>query len=255
MFSGDGRAVPLDWGTELWQWESSRFEARDAITESLRRGQRDVDENAICYEATRSLLPDVLDAAGGVEGANIRLHQAMERAATAYTNGQTTAGLALPEGSGVQDPATEDAWYSIEELMFWARTLDERLCRNSRSKDLPRQGLIPALADGPQRAAVVASRSNALNATFGECRFLANLNLHMQSTNAGSKSARVRQGQLVLAFPDRVTAPIGHRWQLTYHDDRDALTFADNVLADVEALIDTTLAAFETHLPQRFRTG
>ena len=123
VLSGAGRAVRLDWGTELWNWETSRFESRDAIIQSLNRSERDpIDDDAICYEATRSLLPDVLDAAGGVEGANMRLHQAMERAATAYPNGQTTSGIALPEGSGVQDPATEDAWYRIEELMFWART-------------------------------------------------------------------------------------------------------------------------------------
>ena len=245
--SGPGRSAAYG-GSQLWQWDASSFESRLAIISSLQRGGADVvDDDDICVEATRSLLMDVLDAAGGVEGANIRIHEAMAR--VEFEHRGEIGSSTLTNLRGVQHPATEQAWYSVEELMFWSRTFDERLCRKAHTKGFPRQGLIPALADGPRRDAVQAARTRMLHSTFGETRFLANLNLHMQSTNAGSKGADVQDGRLLLAFPDRVTGQIGHRWQLTYDDRRDAVSFADSVLTDVERFVDSMLGAFESHVP------
>jgi hypothetical protein len=152
------------------------------------------------------------------------------------------------------DPSVEDAWYTLEELLVWARTLDERLRRPAKDwRRYPDQGLIPALADGPRRDAVIDARARLLSAGVNEARFLAGLNLHMQTMQAGSKHGRVRSGRIILPFPDRVTAPVGHRWQLTYNDGRDAVSFADGLMAAVERFMDELISAFEEHIPERFK--
>jgi hypothetical protein len=131
--------------------------------------------------------------------------------------------------------------------------LDDRLRRESR---LPvDQGLIPALADGPRREAVIRARSRLKTACVDEARHLSNLSLHMQSMEAGSKSATVVDGRLVLRFPDRVTGAVSHRWQLTFNDGRDATSVADEILASVELFMEELLTAFEDNVPDRFKTA
>jgi hypothetical protein len=62
-------------------------------------------------------------------------------------------------------------------------------------------------------------------------------------------------GRIVLPFPDRVSAPVGHRWELTYRDNRDAVSFADDLMAAVERFMDELISAFEQHLPDRFKSA
>ena len=139
---------------------------------------------------------------------------------------------------------------------MWARTLDERLRRPANDKRrYPEQGLIPALADGPRRDAVIDARARLRFAGVNEARYLAGLNLHVQSSQAGSKLGRMRSGRIVLPFPDQVTAPVRHRWQLTYDEDRDVVSFADGLMAAVERFMDELIRAFEEHVPERFRTA
>ena len=99
----------------------------------------------------------------------------------------SVAGGELQEGTGLGDPTIEVAWYTLEELLVWARILDDRLQRKplDRRKRYPDQGLIPALADGPRRDAVMHARRRLLDEGVREARYLAGLNLHMQSTQAG----------------------------------------------------------------------
>jgi hypothetical protein len=77
----------------------------------------------------------------------------------------------------------------------------------------------------------------------------------MQSMHAGSKAGRVRSGRVVLPFPDRVIERVSHRWQLTYRDNRDAVSFADDLMAAVERFMDELISAFEKHVPERFKTA
>ena len=200
-----------------------------------------------------TLLPDVVDAAGGVERAHGRLHEAMALVQAAYGRAHAQFGE-MPDGTHLADPSIEDAWYTIEELLVWARTMDDRLRRRAAINGYPDQGLIPAMVDGARRDDVVAARSRLLNAGVAEARFLSGLNLHMQSIHAGSKSGRVRPEGIVLPFPDRVTRPIDHRSQLMYSDGRDAVSFADGLMAGLEQFMDTIIDVFETHLPERFKT-
>jgi hypothetical protein len=250
---GAGRTVPLDFGAELWKWDASLYESADGIRTALSRTEGPLDDGLILSHATGSLLDDVVDAAGGVELAHARLHQAMALVQETVMRWSSTLGE-MSDGTGMTHASIDDAWYTVEELLVWARTLDERLRRRANDwRRYPDQGLIPALAEGPRRDAVIAARARLCSAGVNEARYLAGLNLHMQSTQAGSKLGRMRSGRIVLPFPDQVTAPVSHRHQLTYDENRDVVSFADGLMAAVERFMDELMRAFEEHLPERFK--
>jgi hypothetical protein len=91
------------------------------------------NDEVVLYEATRSLLMDVVDAAGGVEQAHLRLHDPMGRVREVSIRFATRLEPA-PDGMGLSDPAVEDAWYALDELIHWARTLGDRLRRDAVKK-------------------------------------------------------------------------------------------------------------------------
>jgi hypothetical protein len=62
----------------------------------------------------------------------------------------------------------------------------------------------------------------------------------------------MRSGQIILPFPDAVTAPVDHRWLLTYIEGRDAVSFADSLMAAVARFMDEMIQAFEQNVPERF---
>jgi hypothetical protein len=245
----------LDWGAELWKWDISRYESAEAIAAALRRAGHSFDDDLIVFHATQTLLLDVVDAAGGVERSYEQLHQAMARVHETYAQ-WLSQSPELGDWEGMADPSIEDAWYAVEELLVWARTLDDRLRRRALDwRRFPDQGLIPALADGPRRAAVIRARDRLLAAGVDEARYLSGLNLHMQPIQAGSKTGKVRSGHVVLPFPDRVTTSVTHRWQLTFGDNRDAVSFANSLIGAVERFMEELLSAFEEHLPERFKSA
>jgi hypothetical protein len=77
----------------------------------------------------------------------------------------------------------------------------------------------------------------------------------MQPIQAGSKIGKVRSGYVVLPFPDRVTTSVTHRWQVTFGDNRDAVSIANNLMGVVERFMEELLGAFEEHLPERFKSA
>jgi hypothetical protein len=253
---GKGRTASLDFGAELWKWDVSFYESAEGIRAALTRAGRPLDDNSILFEATQSLVLDVVDAAGGVEQAHQRFHVAVEAVHEMHARWLAANPTLGSEGVGMSGPAVEATWYALEELLVWARVLDDRLKRRPvNRKYSAEQGLIPALAEGPRRAAVIDARARLLQSGADEARYLSNLSLHMQSSQAGSKRGRIRSGKVVLPFPDRVTEPVSHRWQMTYNDGRDAVSFADTLMAAVERFMEETIGAFETHLPERFKTS
>src|SRR6266511_6060624 len=125
---GAGRTVSLDWGAELWKQDVSLYESADDIAAALRRAGRPVDDDSIVADATHSLLPDVVDAAGGLEHSHARLQQAMVLVQETFLRWSSETGR-VEDGVSIVDPSMEDAWYTVEELLVWARTLDDRLRR------------------------------------------------------------------------------------------------------------------------------
>ena len=198
IFFGEDRTVSLDWGTELWKWDISRYESPAAIESAFRRIGRAFDNDDLLYYATRTLLTDIVDAAGGVERSYERFRQSMARAQETFEEWERQNGRAFSEDTGISDGSVEDAWYSIEELIIWTRVLLDRLKRKGVKQGFPDQGVIPCMAEGPRRDAVIQARSRLLSSAAGEARYLAGLDLHMQPYRAGSKGGRVRSGGLFI---------------------------------------------------------
>jgi hypothetical protein len=250
----------LDWGQELWKWDVTLYEGAAgiavALTAAWAANGRSFDNNNVLYYATRNILQDVIDAAGGVELAHQRLQESITTAQAKYDD--------MRAGRPVREPAShpvglsleeiEDAWYSLEEMIIWARILDDRMRRRGPNK-MPDQGLIPALADGPRRDAVIAARSRYLSSVAGEVRYLADLNLHSQPLMAGTKGARIVNEKIRLNFPDPVTKKIHDRAQLTYSNGqgRNGIQFADDLMTAVAQLVESILTGFESNVPRRLQ--
>jgi hypothetical protein len=242
--------VGLDFGQELWKWDVALHESAPGIRQRLSDVGRQPDDDSVLYHVTRTLLMDVVDAAGGVERAYDRVCASMAAAQNSYD--KMPAHLSS-EDMGFGDPNAEDAWYSLEEMIIWTRTLDDRLKRRGKFNSDPPQGLIPALSDGPRRDAVIQARSKLLTSTVNETREISELNLHRQPIVGGTKAARIRGGRVVLDFPDRVTGHVRHQAELTYTEGRDGLTFASGVMEGVSLFMDEMIHAFEANIPERSR--
>jgi hypothetical protein len=239
--------VALGYPQEVWNDDLTRYESAEGLRALYQRLGRPAA--SILYDITSTLISDVIDAAGGIEGAVFRIHEALDRLNEVYAE-WSKATEPLSDGSGIGDPSAEEAWYAVEEMIFWCRTLCERLQRDPVVKGMPKQGLIPAMADGQRRNAVLAARETHL-APVMALRYLANLNLHQQTIPAGSKAGTIAAGVVVLRFPDPLDHPIAHRWELSYSGGRDVVGVADEVMAALERFMDAMLGAFEDNIPAR----
>jgi hypothetical protein len=146
---GSGRLARLDWGTELWVWDVSAYESADGIRLAKMRQGRTFNDGDVLFEATFTLLKDVVDATGGLEAAHKRFIQAIAAAQDRLDRfiddtGYTKSGPDPEFGWNFSDVTLEDAWYALEEMIIWARTMDDRLKREARDKKRhPDQGLNP----------------------------------------------------------------------------------------------------------------
>jgi hypothetical protein len=244
----------LAWGQELWKWDVTLYEGAAGIAAALAARGKAYDDDDVLYYATRNVLQDVIDAAAGVELAHQRLQKSITAAQGTYDNlhGRQPPQATASHYEGLSLEEVEEAWYSLEEMIMWARILDDRLRRRG-PQGMPDQGLIPALADGRRRDAVVDARSQYLNSVAGEAQILANLNLHSQPLMAGTKSAHIVNGQVRLDFPDPVTAPIHDRAQLTFNNGRDGVPFAGDLMTAVVQLVESIISGFERNVPARLQ--
>jgi hypothetical protein len=219
---GLDRFVPLDWGSELWNWDVSAFESADGIRLAKTRSGRAFDDDDVLAEATFTLLRDVVDAAGGLEAAykrfGVAVASAQERLDKLVAKTGFSKSSPEPElGWNFSDTTLEDAWYALEEMIIWARTFDDRLRHPAHDRRrYPDQGLIPALAAGPRRDAIITARSRLVGAYLNEVRYLAQLNLHMQSTKRAGPSTRWPTCAALSRSSDRLDQPpvaaVVQRW-------------------------------------------
>ena len=205
---------------------------------------------------TRSLLSEVLYAAGGVERELGQLRKAL--ADVQQVAGDATAGPVHPAveqpivGSYGAPPCVRAASYSFINLLSWARCTVERTDRRYQSGSPERAGLLPALADGQLRDSVAAALRH-LMAALRDSRFLANYALHAGAVPGdGTRSAEILPDEHILGqVPDPLADPVLTWETLKFTQDRDMLAYATQLMTAIETFVDSVLDAFAANRPAR----
>jgi hypothetical protein len=239
----DGGGPSLGLYGELWR-DPLEHPAREQLERLAERsGVADVSSR---YFLTRTLLRDVLHAAGGVE-----YHAERVLAALDHTQRQQDK-LAEKDPTYGWRPGIEELRVSINEslawdypdLLTWLRTVEERICRRVPRSDL-RIGLLPAIGD-PELRADVERLLRAFKDRVGDERQLANYGLHAAKLpDPSSPSALLQEdGTIFVPVPDPPEEPVYVFDLFTYEKDRDLRSFAIEALAATEQLIAGLLDAF-----------
>lgn len=246
--------VSLDVPSELWLWERSRYEGADAVAAAVAacRGHMPDDETVV-DRVVRSLLRDVVHAAGSVEYTFSRWTAVLEEMTSVLSAWQLPSIRA--DTTHFSHPTIDAAWYELHSLLVWVRTLGERLKRPSKLPGFPDQGLIPALAIPELRSEVTEARSRFLQNGGHDARWLANLWLHSDPIHRGSPLAvQDTDGGFVLPFPDAVSSTVWDHTLLTYTQSRSAESVARTMFDATCRLMEETIAAFEANVPERMRS-
>lgn len=178
VMSPGGANAPLDYGRELWVWDVTRYESVSGIRVARVRAGLPTDDDAVVADATRDLVIDLVDAAGGVKRAHGSLRRSAYEAQVGYEC--YVAGNPAAAGDGAYNDLdhVENTWYFLEGMLVWVRILGDRLRRDAATAGCKiDQGLIPALAGGARKQAICAARDRILGVGGDEARCLATLNL------------------------------------------------------------------------------
>ena len=205
---------------------------------------------------TRSLLSEVLYAAGGVERELGLLRKAL--AEVQQLPGEATARPAPPAvqqpvvGSYGAAPPVRDASYSFINLLSWARATVERTDRRYKSGSKERAGLLPALAEGQLQDSVAAALQR-LMAALRDSRFLANYALHAGAVPGGDtpKAELLPDEHPLAQVPDPLADPVLTWETFQFTQDRDMLAYATELTTAIETFVDSVLDAFAASRPAR----
>jgi hypothetical protein len=205
---------------------------------------------------TRSLLSEVLYAAGGVERELGQLRKALaevQQLAGEATARPAPAAVEQPiVGSYGAAPPVRDASYSFINLLSWARATVERTDRRYKSRSKERAGLLPALAEGQLRDSVAAALRR-LMAALRDSRFLADYAVHTGAVpGSGTPGAEILpDGHLLARVPDPLADPVLTSETFEFVQDRDMLTYATELMTAIEMFVDSVLDAFAANRPAR----
>lgn len=207
-----------------------------------------VDASSIAYRITRSLLLDVIHAAGGIEYTVEKLLAALD-AVQQWSNEQTFPGPDVPEYE--VSPERWDVSFEVGNLVVWPRTLVERLETTVPGSGV-RIGLLPALADGSLKDQVQRFHGELAGWVKAES-YLAGYALHLGRLHGGTPTfRRERNGQVRFLLPDRPERRLWSWEEFTYRQNRDARSVAVDLLGRVERFMEGLLTTLEQHVPQRF---
>jgi hypothetical protein len=244
--------APLGWGVEYWDSDPTHYEGWETVRDRVVAVRhRRPGKGELARELSDQLLDDVLAAAGGVEHAIVSL-----RSVVAELQQFCDEHLGPPpvDVTGVGHPAATEAWYELANVLFWARTLEERLDRKSRN--LPNQGLLPRLRPLRLDKRVKALVAELRNGPLGEARLLTNFILHQAQLRHPLSGAEIDDlGTVRLPIPDAQSTRISHWHVLTWSQHRDGIAYAEALWRTVEEFIDELLTAFERAVPKRLRTS
>jgi hypothetical protein len=256
---------------ELWA-EQPDHPAREPVERLGDRLGRGVDVNFIMV---RTLLADVVHAAGGVEYHSARVLTALDRSQRNYDDG-VADNPPRADPNHECFPIEESLAWDYANLVIWLRTVEERVDRLSlrfdpapklsrfekglvwllrhRQPDLvwrrrparTRVGLLPAVGEAQLRAEI-EQLLGSFKDRVGDERTLANYGPHAaQLPDPGTPNAALRpDGTLVVPIPDPPAEPIYVFDQFTFDQRRDLATFAIAAVNATDEFMTAILDAFE----------
>jgi hypothetical protein len=243
----------LSWGTERWR-PAQEFPEYDALMEARTRLSFPIDPP---YELTQHLLEEVVAAAAAIEYSVEKLEEATTSAQSVIDSWDPAWASPEPEhGSYVGIDSLWSAYAEFNNLLTWIRALEERIARKDPVFGNRPVGLLPSLAPGPLQTRVTTLVADLKHDLLNDARPLTNYVLHASVLpQPMSSTARVRDGRLFLAIPDRASSAtrIRTRFDLSFNDNRTADGFAREALETVARFIDDLLDAFEDNTPERLR--
>ncbi len=245
--------APLGFASEYWHGDPLVYEGCEQLQQRYKALGRRVSGSYVSGELSRHLLSEVLVAAGGIEGALIRLQACIDELRAWVDHNQLKAQPGIPYGLGHE--AAVDAWFAFAEVLMWSRILVERMERRpGNPKKFPKQGLLPAVK--PKR---LKSRCEKLFAALqaspvGQTRALANFVLHSALVNHPHTGAELRSsGEVVLPVPELPTQQVAHWYLLSWRPGHDGVALAEEMWRHVQVFVDGLLTAFERANPKRLR--
>jgi hypothetical protein len=238
----DERWLPLGRAGELWSPQSDH-PARAWLEERAAELGREID---VTYYLTRSLLDDVLHAAGGVEYSAYRVLEQLDAAQAQFEEQRHQS----PETYAF-NPHVPHHWvlaptitWDYANLLTWLRAFADRICRREPSGGV--LGLLPAIGDATAGGDIEECLRRYRSRVGGD-RQLANYALHAsQVPGGGSPSAEITaSGALVMRIPDRSSRTIYVFDQFRFDQNRDLRTFAERARSATEELVEGILASLE----------
>jgi hypothetical protein len=238
---------PLGGPGELWR-AVPRNPANDWVGEKAKELGRTYDDLDVAYYTSRSLLWDVVHAAGAIEYTVGRIEAASDAVQADAIEHALTAELEhTPHGLRTLD--VDDAYIEYANLLNWLRTLLDRM-RSQDPYSKAKLGLVPALSDAASLRRTVEKILDRLSRdTLVEDEVnLTNFGLHLHALpGQGTPSARLTvDGRTRLLIPDKPKGRVYLFDQFTYDDERELVPFARALLDRVSQFIDELLSAFET---------
>ena len=238
--------MPVGAPGELWR-VVPKHPGNDWILKMANAGGRNYGASDVAHYTSRTLLRDVIQAAGAIEYTVARI-EATADFVQAYAEKHAVTSESEDVPMGLVIPEVEDVYIEYANLLNWLRTLSDRM----RSRDQFSRatlGLIPALsAELPLRREVetIFDRFARDPVIAGEA-LLTNFGLHLHALPGGGspRAMMTTDGRSELLIPDKPTERVYLVDQFTYDDRRELIGFAHDVLDRVTSFVDQLLTAFE----------
>jgi hypothetical protein len=236
----NGGGVTLGSYGELWEDQPDHPGREVLMRLAAARGSADLPTDTF----TRTLLRDILHAAGGVEHHAERVIAALDQSQHEQeTLVETNPEYGWRSDAGDQHVAIKEslAW-DYPDLLTWLRAVEERVDHSFQGT---RFGLLPAIAETELRDDV-----DRLFQTFkgrvGDERRLANYGLHAAKVPDPNTPTGLLQedAAIVVPIPDPPEDPVYVFDQFTYEQDRDLRSFTIEALTATQQFVDGLLDAF-----------
>jgi hypothetical protein len=231
---------------ELWR-VVPKHPANEWILEMANADGQNYGDSDVAYYTCRTLVRDVLRAAGAIEY-TVRRIEAAAASVQAYAEKHSIASESEDVPMSLVTPEVDDAYIEYANLLNWLRTLSDRM----RSRDPfahATLGLIPALSpEMPLRREVetIFERFDRDAVIAGEA-FITNFGLHLHALPGADSGSAVMttDGRARLLIPDKPSERLYLFDQFTYGEQRELVGFAHDVLDRVASFVDELLTAFE----------